>query len=442
MKMMIKDTKKAIQRIYFAQDIAALKKELSNFYNSKVVLIDITGRGATFTFRVTDGSGKDLGVVKLVNPKRENLSKEVNSRLEEYEYLEPEKRFSREFDILGNLSEQKLTPKPIKVTRTYLLQEYLQGPNLARAVFEDQDKFLELYFQGFKVLNKLHQYGIYHGQPSMENMILSEGQIRVVDFEHCLNAKKFNAQEMCAIDILRFVLDTAATFPQLHAHSYNRLSEFLNSEMDEGIIKRMQDMLTLSIFKNNDSAKKLISILATQRKAEVENIVIVPIIKTELESLLALYSEVALADKKTLRKGIFSLYNRFPKGMFVARKNNKIVAYISIGFQKPRFILRCLGRLPFSRGIVDILQKNSVFSECEIASVYVGEKYRKAGIATKLVEFAEEFARLKLKENVIFLLVRKSNVAAYSLYEKQGFKKWATVRVDGGNKIKMRKELK
>ena len=101
-----------------------------------------------------------------------------------------------------------------------------------------------------------------------------------------------------------------------------------------------------------------------------------------------------------------------------------------------------MGTRHFSKPIIDILLKKDVFSECEIANIYVSEKYRKAGVGTKLVEFAEEFAHSKLKENALFLLVRKSNQAACALYEKRGFKKWATLSAEGINKIKMRKSLR
>lgn len=63
-----------------------------------------------------------------------------------------------------------------------------------------------------------------------------------------------------------------------------------------------------------------------------------------------------------------------------------------------------------------------LFNQADIESVFVGEEYRKKGIASELLSFCMNF--LKDKEvNEIFLEVREKNIPAISLYKKFNFEK-------------------
>ncbi len=61
-----------------------------------------------------------------------------------------------------------------------------------------------------------------------------------------------------------------------------------------------------------------------------------------------------------------------------------------------------------------------IIGDCDIANVAVLPEFRKRGIAIKLMEHAESFAKEK-NVNKLMLEVRASNLPAISLYEKLGF---------------------
>jgi ribosomal-protein-alanine N-acetyltransferase len=62
----------------------------------------------------------------------------------------------------------------------------------------------------------------------------------------------------------------------------------------------------------------------------------------------------------------------------------------------------------------------SLFEEAQIMNITVSSQYRGKGLAQMLIEFAVKTAAEKGAENLV-LEVRESNVAAISLYKKNGF---------------------
>ena len=74
---MMESLKKAAERAIFSKHIGRFKKEISAFYNTDVALIDMSGSGATFTFKAASAEGKNLCVAKLKNPRKERISKRV-----------------------------------------------------------------------------------------------------------------------------------------------------------------------------------------------------------------------------------------------------------------------------------------------------------------------------------------------------------------------------
>lgn len=80
---------------------------------------------------------------------------------------------------------------------------------------------------------------------------------------------------------------------------------------------------------------------------------------------------------------------------------------------------------------------------CDLEDVLVDEKYRRLGVAEKLITHAIEYAKIKSKQKM-FLEVRENNVPAIALYEKLGFKKISTRKnyySDGENALVYLKEL-
>ncbi len=72
--------------------------------------------------------------------------------------------------------------------------------------------------------------------------------------------------------------------------------------------------------------------------------------------------------------------------------------------------------------IIGYIGVHEIAGEAYIANIAVSEKYRRQGIAEKLLTEAENGAKMR-KNEFISLEVRKSNAAAISLYTKRGYKK-------------------
>lgn len=67
------------------------------------------------------------------------------------------------------------------------------------------------------------------------------------------------------------------------------------------------------------------------------------------------------------------------------------------------------------KGLEAYLIYSLVLEEAEIISIFVKEKFRRQGLATKLIN------ELKQKAKVIYLEVNENNSKAYNLYRKLGF---------------------
>ena len=85
-----------------------------------------------------------------------------------------------------------------------------------------------------------------------------------------------------------------------------------------------------------------------------------------------------------------------------------------------------------------------MYEQGEIAKVAVAEKYRRQGIALRLVNWLLKIAEHEDVENV-FLDVRQSNTAAQALYEKAGFESYATAeafyKMPVEAAVKMRRDI-
>lgn len=256
--------KKISRQVCFAKSISSLKNDLMSFYNCKVILADITGRGATFTFLVYDLDGRKLCIAKLKNWRRESISKRKNSRFKEFIYLEPKTRFLRESNILDKLYKKELAPRPLKATNNYLLVEYLEGESVSNIIKIFPDRFPELYLKGIKILKKLHEQDIYHGEPSFDNMILNNNQVKIIDFEHCLDKKTLSREQMATIDFFRLMLNTERSFPFLHSNVYKKVSEFLKSEIDSDIIERIKEIIKLPLIRDNRGTIRILNLIISK----------------------------------------------------------------------------------------------------------------------------------------------------------------------------------
>lgn len=86
--------------------------------------------------------------------------------------------------------------------------------------------------------------------------------------------------------------------------------------------------------------------------------------------------------------------------VFVYEENNKVIAFLSMQIKK-------------SFCYEDVI--------CEISELYVEEEYRNQGIATKLIEFSENYALNNYVVQKFELLTGKDNLKAQSLYKKLNY---------------------
>lgn len=119
------------------------------------------------------------------------------------------------------------------------------------------------------------------------------------------------------------------------------------------------------------------------RKAKLED-------KEEIMKLVRnLYSKSAPKIVKKWKRG----YNKLIKITLVAEVNKKVIAFLSF-----------------------IIHKNDIYIE----DVYVLPKYRRKGIATKLLKKID-YIRKKLKKKYLMVNNRKKDKNAFRLYKKFGF---------------------
>lgn len=77
--------------------------------------------------------------------------------------------------------------------------------------------------------------------------------------------------------------------------------------------------------------------------------------------------------------------------------------------------------LKFKNKIIGYIAFDTVLENMDIQSIVISKEFQRMGYGTVLLEFAFDYA---IKNNIfnIFLEVRKSNIQAINLYEKNGFK--------------------
>lgn len=128
----------------------------------------------------------------------------------------------------------------------------------------------------------------------------------------------------------------------------------------------------------------------------MDNLIIIPTEDSHLDTIAEIEANCFSApwSRKSFADG---MKNPDIQSYFTAFYNNKIVGYI------------CLFH---------------IFEDGELLNIAVSPSYRKMGIAQSLIDYMVEYLKQK-GINRITLEVRKSNIAARSLYEKNGFRQFA-----------------
>ena len=121
---------------------------------------------------------------------------------------------------------------------------------------------------------------------------------------------------------------------------------------------------------------------------------------SDAEQLRRLNEEFNGEDEITIESIIESLRNNPQEVVIVAEEDNVLVGFVCVQLKK-------------SFCYEDYMP--------EITEVYVMPEYRKRGIASNMILFAEEYCSKKYPLHKYELLTGKKNVAAQSVYGKLGY---------------------
>lgn len=102
----------------------------------------------------------------------------------------------------------------------------------------------------------------------------------------------------------------------------------------------------------------------------------------------------------------------------------------------------CFGKYD-NQKLIAFLGLSISVDTCDIEDVLVDLKYRRKGLAEKLIDHAIDYAKSQNKEKV-FLEVRENNFKARALYEKKGFNKISVRKnyySDGENAVVYLREI-
>lgn len=134
------------------------------------------------------------------------------------------------------------------------------------------------------------------------------------------------------------------------------------------------------------------------------------------------------------------LYRLFSRHTFCAIYQDQIFGYIIIGAQKPLLLFAlsylCPCKIPLP---LKPLLRYSLLREPSILHIVVARKFRRRGLATKLMDFAESYFKEKLDVRSVHLTVRKKNPHSIEIYKKRGYEIYGSTF--NGKKYKMKKCL-
>ncbi len=123
----------------------------------------------------------------------------------ERDYLGKRKHFSkmfiakiaakREYEILDDLKEDIRVPQPFDWSRHSIIMENIEGEELSKTKLSEEDA--EFIFEVIKEeIKKIYSCGYVHGDLSEFNVLLSEKELKIIDWSQSIklshpNAKKF-----------------------------------------------------------------------------------------------------------------------------------------------------------------------------------------------------------------------------------------------------------
>lgn len=112
------------------------------------------------------------------------------------------------------------------------------------------------------------------------------------------------------------------------------------------------------------------------------------------EDMFQMHNEVMPEQDKMTRNCFFSEFNEDTRKYFIALdENNKLVGYI---------------------GVLDTT------TDYNIMGIAVGERYKRKGVGTKLIQYIKTIAQQE-KVETLSLEVDQTNTSAIKFYEKMGF---------------------
>lgn len=162
----------------------------------------LPGRGAWATF-LLEGAGGPRAVLRVVSTRRGRLAARVNDPNPYYANETPRERWARECGIHKALGPLGLAPPLLDAGEGYLLMDYLSGPTLTEWKVAPQEELVAIIGLVMESLYRLHEMGFIHGDARPDNIVVAEGSIVFIDFEHLIDPGR-PVSERQALDWLRF----------------------------------------------------------------------------------------------------------------------------------------------------------------------------------------------------------------------------------------------
>ncbi len=272
-------------------------------------------------------------------------------------------------------------------------------------------------------INDIEEFGVVVGPGSFTGIRVGVATVKA--FRDALNVK---AKGINNLDLLF----------NLAVSQNNKIDTvaILGSTDSYFVAKKINDVVYK--YERNLTLKELTSLtknpIGMYAEGGVENAYIVKfdpqiMLKTYLDSndysLMPVYYQLSQAEREKLKKGKFEFkkFNKTDTEKLIEIETNSIVAntlskqeILDIIKNKNYQIFVC----KFNGELVGYVI-TQITDEVNIVSIAVKREFRNFGIGTNLIKKVENFAKRK-ELNTISLEVSKTNVTAYLLYQKCGFK--------------------
>lgn len=178
-------------------------RKISKHLGEQVTLRQSGSRGADSIFEIVSQSGKQIAVLRLLNPYRK---KKTAPDFMPYCILSGETRIAREKEAYLLGAGLSLTPKVLWDASDALVCEYFSGEPILEHYLKGRVSATGMIEIGWNALSKLHDLGISHMDASVQNVLLSDSGSNavLVDFEFG-SALDLSFEDQCLYDYFRYL---------------------------------------------------------------------------------------------------------------------------------------------------------------------------------------------------------------------------------------------